>query len=311
MWDRAWVNRIALFLRRWAAHDQQADEQALFGDLPKASIHLSHDVDAVSKTPAIRLKQTAFHLLNAAKDIASGRAPSLGKALRFLVGKGSYDCFSTIAELEKQHGFTSQFNVYAGKTGWHRSLKQRLMDPSYSVDEQWLQDELRSLLSSGHRIGLHQSFDSWTNPEVMRRERKHLEAAINTPVVGCRQHWLRFSWQTTWRAQEESGLQLDGTLGFNDRPGFRNGAALSFHPWDEQAGKPLSLKAIPLLFMDSHFYDYTKMSAKERQTQMKRWVDEVLDVQGEATIIWHQRVFSPDYGWGSGYRELLSLLARC
>ena len=41
----------------------------------------------------------------------------------------------------------------------------------------------------------------------------------------------------------------------------------------------------------------------------KKKIDEILDeikfVGGEATVIWHQRVFHPDYNWGSEYHYLL------
>jgi hypothetical protein len=42
---------------------------------------------------------------------------------------------------------------------------------------------------------------------------------------------------------------------------------------------------------------------------MNRWLDEIKAVRGQATIIWHQRVVSEDYGWGQGYEELLNKLS--
>lgn len=34
MWDKAWVNRIALFLRRWAARISETSEEKIFGPMP-------------------------------------------------------------------------------------------------------------------------------------------------------------------------------------------------------------------------------------------------------------------------------------
>ncbi|PLX30230.1 MAG: hypothetical protein C0582_01600 [Alphaproteobacteria bacterium] len=64
IFDHAWVNRIILFLRRWGAIKNEADELSTFGPIPKPIIHLTHDVDAISKTLPIRIKQAAFWIYN-------------------------------------------------------------------------------------------------------------------------------------------------------------------------------------------------------------------------------------------------------
>ena len=61
--------------------------------------------------------------------------------------------------------------------------------------------------------------------------------------------------------------------------------------------------------MDSQFYDYAPMNDQERYVKMKSWIDEIRAVHGQATVIWHQRVFSSDYGWGGGYKTLLEIVA--
>jgi hypothetical protein len=35
-------------------------------------------------------------------------------------------------------------------------------------------------------------------------------------------------------------------------------------------------------------------------------LDELVATGGEASVIWHQRVFHPDYGWGESYAHLLA-----
>ena len=44
VWEHAWVNRIAIFLRIWASKLNNSKPEDLFGHLPIAKIQISHDV---------------------------------------------------------------------------------------------------------------------------------------------------------------------------------------------------------------------------------------------------------------------------
>jgi hypothetical protein len=309
LWERAWVNRIALFLRKWAAIEKNCDETQLLGPLPDTEILLTHDVDAVSKTLPIRFKQTAFHFYNAAKLIYkwnfSSGLKKAGKGLRFLFSSDDYWCFETIMEMEKQADKRSCFNFSGGSWKHNRSLKEKLFDPSYDVRSPRLKETIQKLQSEGWTIGLHPSFLAWEDSNLIKAEKRQLEKATKSKVSTCRQHWLRFSWQKTWQAQQDAGVRLDTTLGFNDRPGFRNGAALRFHPQVESSCSPMAMEVIPMVLMDSHFYDYQDMSPDERKQKIDHWLNEIKFVRGQVSIIWHQRVMSSDYGWGEGYRYVL------
>lgn len=312
IWDRAWVNRIALLLRRQAARARGADEIALFGALPEAEIVLTHDVDALDKTLAIRLKQGAFNAFNALRLLARADFPAaaarFATALRFALGPGSYRNFQYFRELESAHGWLSHFNVYGGAGGWKRSPRKILLDPAYDVKQGPLAEELRSLRAQGFTIGLHQSFDAWQDASLMRAEKQRLESSIGAPATSCRQHWLRFSWRATWKAQQDAGFTLDSTLGFNDRPGFRAGAALRFAPFDAQSLLPLRIEALPMVLMDSQVYDYAPQDAAGRRAEILRWVREVREVAGVAAFNWHVHTVSDDYGWREGYETLVEVL---
>jgi hypothetical protein len=313
LWSHAWVNRIALFLRRWGARNLQKDEVEIFGPLPEPEIIFTHDVDAVRKTTAIRCKQSAFHLINAGRSLlekkASRAKDKFAQAVRFFFSNHDYWCFDQLISLEKQYGVRSCFNIYGG-VGRHRSLKQRLFDPSYDVLEPKLTQQLQRLHQGGWTIGLHQSYDAWANAGLMREEKDRLEKALNVKITTCRQHWLRFSWEHTWQAQQEAGLELDTTLGFNDRPGFRNGAALRFHPLDLATGQAMKLQSLPLVLMDSHLYDYLDFDDEQRAREIKRWIDEIRHVHGAASVLWHPQALSSDYGWDCGFKALLEFLRR-
>ena len=310
LFDHAWVNRIFLLLRRMAARHAGQQEEALFGPLPQARIHLTHDVDAIIKTLEVRCKQTAFHLFNTARALTRLQfrraVKTFAQAIRFAVTTPAYGNFALVRRLEEEHGLRSIFHFYGGPAGRKRgSLRRMLMDPGYDVAA--LRGEMALLRAGGWRIGLHPSFDAWDDAAAMTRERQAVEAASAGPVDACRQHWLRFDWARSWRAQQAAGMALDSTLGFNNRSGFRNGAALCFHPWDGEA--PLAIRALPMLLMDSHFYDYAPMSDAERRAALARWIGEVRAVGGEVSVNWHVHTLAPDYGWEGGFRDLLKALA--
>lgn len=307
MWEFAWVNRIALFLRRWAAQLVSGDEEDLFGSLPAAEISITHDVDAVQKTLAIRLKQSAFCAFNAVKrcgrgDFAAG-AERMAQGAGFLFGGGDYRLFEQVVALEERYGLRSCFNLYGGGGGLLRSPKSLLFDPGYDIAESELRQLLTKLAGDGWQMGVHQSFGAWADFERMRAEKVRVEQALNQPVTTCRQHWLRFAWDKTWYAQKNAGFALDTTLGFNDRPGFRVGAALRFNPlWDAMGS---DFEVMPMVLMDAHLYDYLDLDGVQRERELHRWLDEIYFVRGQASVIWHTHVLADDYGWGDGFEQLL------
>ncbi|KGF67318.1 hypothetical protein LL06_23205 [Hoeflea sp. BAL378] len=312
--QRAWVNRIFLFLRRWAAHEAGLPEEALFGPLPQAQIRLTHDVDALKLTPEIRLKQTVFQMANAARAMARGDGRltriRLSDARRYAFSAGDFQTFARVRAMESAAGLRSTLHFYSGLPGLRRGSPHRiLIDPAYDIGSELMRGELRAFAEGGWTVGLHQSFGAWDDAGPMLPEKARLERALGGPVRHCRQHWLHFSWARTWAAQAAAGLECDSTLGFNDRPGFRGSHALTVRPWDMAAGRALAIDTVPMLFMDSHFYDYASGGRADPETAMRPWLQEVRAVGGEVTVNWHTHTITDVYGWGSGFESLLGLLS--
>jgi hypothetical protein len=309
LWSHAWVNRMALFLRRWAARHLACDETQLFGALPAARVVLTHDVDALAKTTSIRLKQSMFQAFNTLRALRDGDfAAAAARARQFLTvltSRESYWCFERIFALEEAAGVQSMFFFHARERGL-RSPQLQLLDPAYHSQSATLARAVALVRQHGATIGLHPSFGAWRDADALQRERMNLEALSEMPVTSVRQHWLRFSWQDTWAAQARAGLCHDFTVAFNDRPGFRLGAALTFQPFAMQANS--SFLVTPTVMMDSQFYDYAELSVSARAAALGHWLRELTDTGGEGAVIWHQQVFNRDYGWQSGYETLLDLL---
>ncbi len=310
VWERAWVNRIALFLRRWSARNCRGTEHEVHGQLPAPQILLTHDVDALDKTWAIRLKQGAFNLFNCAKALGKGdislACTKLRSSLRFLASGGrDWQQVTAVSRMEQEVGIRARFHFFADRR--RQTLRRWLIDPSYDIWSTKAREVIKEVAKAGHEVELHPSCDSWDSPGLIMTQRKNLEVASGRKVQACRQHWLRFSWARTWMAQEEAGITCDTTLMFNDRSGFRASAALSWHPWGSE-GPMERLEVTPTLFMDSHFYDYSFPSQEERRLAMKKWLDEVRAVSGQIGVLWHPHTLSQDYGWAGGFKMLMQMV---
>lgn len=312
VWERAWVNRIAMFLREWSArlHFRRADD--LFGPLPMAEVVMSHDVDAVAKTVAIRIKQGGFHLFNVARHLLKGQwreaETRLQSAFRLLLGSDDWWCFVDMQEVEERAGMRSTFHFSADPR--RKTPLRWLLDPGYDVRQQRIQALIAGLVRGGWRVGLHQSYDAWQSSDLMRQQRSLLQSVSPESILACRQHWLRFSWQRTWDAQCASGLLLDTTLMFNDRMGFRTAAALCWSPWNHVAGHRYALSAMPTVLMDSHVFDYRPMTTAQRMSAFSYWLDEIRSVGGSAAVLWHPHTVSADYGWRQGFVDLVTLMVK-
>ena len=171
----AWANRIILFLRRWASFNQNVSEEKLFGPKPKGRIYLSHDVDYISKTFALRLKRSAFIVFNILRSLfklkMSLAVKDFFKVCNFFFTSKKYWCFDTISNLEKEYEMTSVWNFYGGANS-KKTFIRLIFDPSYDVNDKDLSNQIRKLKAEGHIIGLHQAFNSWKDKIPMEIEKK-------------------------------------------------------------------------------------------------------------------------------------------
>jgi len=310
IWDYAWVNRYALFLRQWAAVENSTDADQLFGSLPKPCITLTHDVDAISKTSPIRIKFFCFKLFNIARYLfrlkPSRAFKEIKKLALYLLSQEDWNILASLAQLEASQGIKAVYHFYADYRP--KSVFRWLLDPDNFVRALSNSGIFRILIRCGHHIGLHPSIDSWNNSALIATQRANLSQVVNINIVHCRQHWLRFSWQETWLVQEKAGIAFDSTLMFNDRSGFRNGAAVRWCPWNFSANKSHQLSAIPTVLMDSHLYDYEQLSEAARQNQIIKIIRECKYVHGHAYVLWHPHTLTKDYGWIQGFDQLLAVL---
>jgi len=312
-WENAWVNHIAMFLRRWTSRTTGLSENFLLGNLPKSQLIMTHDVDALTKTLQIRIKQGALKALSLLRqrkfEPYSSRFWGVRELQEFLFGDDEWNCIGELIQLAEQRGIVSIFNFHF-RYARLRDPISWLLDPSYQSDSASAQTAINQVKASGCLIGLHPSVRSWKSPHKIREQRIGLEKEVGLRVIAVRQHWLKFSWEVTWLCQSRAGLSSDYTLMFNDRPGFRNSAAISWNPWCTLSQKAHSMTATPTILMDSHFYDYPYQDDVSRQRKMSELILKCKVAGGSAAVLWHPHSLSSDYGWKSGLEFLIDEISR-
>ena len=269
---------------------------------------LTHDVDVVrrGKLPrGIAVRDVRAVLSSAARGrwgTAATRAAAIARTATD--DRDPYWTFDQISALETKHNYRSTYYLMAGR--------RHPEDGSYDLDKPPMPPLFRGLAESGCEIGLHGSYGSYTDPDLLRTLKADLEQRVGRPVAGHRNHLLRFRVPDSWRTQEAAGFSYDATLGYHDREGFRGGHAFPFHPYDLEAERTLDLLEIPLAIMDVGLLKYRHLRGERRLEAVLSVLEQTLSVHGLATLLWHNHTFyDPEYpGSGWLYEKALEWLAR-
>jgi hypothetical protein len=271
-----------------------------WGGAPWA-IALTHDVDQLHRFP-----HGAPPALAVARSLV-GRAragvPRLADLLVDYVNTArrrktdEYDCLEEMAAWELSVGIHAAYYFLGDSTGRHGA--------DYAADAMSVITEMRTIAGMGHEIGFHAGFLAYDDMKRFHGELAKVRSA-GLPVVGGRQHYLRWQTPVTWRLWEAEGLAYDATLGYSKIAGFKCGTCLPFHPYDIENDREMSILEWPLTFMDatylSSWLDGTK--ALDRVSQACQHYGGVL------VLLWHNRNWSKLYA--PAVREhFQNLLKRC
>jgi hypothetical protein len=147
---------------------------------------------------------------------------------------------------------------------------------------------LSAVARAGHDIGLHGSFATESDTELMRSSRHSLSRLTQRPICGARQPFLPLRPGRTQQAMVKAGFDYDATWGFADRSGFRLGAADVVPAWDAMRERVMPLDLVPLIWMDRAL---AKGSGSE---EAQRWIEDGMElarackaVEGVWVGLWH------------------------
>lgn len=260
------------------------------------------DVDNVF---AFKGKPFLRNMGGAVKDLLRGNLIGVFQRFGtvFLNKKDPFDNYEMLDTLSRQRSIPLiYFFLYRNNTTFDRSI-----DPQHPV----FTALLRKLIANGIEVGIHPSYFSGEDSELLSQEIKQFSLNTGKAVNLSRQHYLRFNIKTTPRDLYKQGIQFDFTMGFAGSAGYRAGTGLPFYYYDFSNEEELKIMAVPFAVMDGAYYVYSKTKLTDAKKEISEMAGLMKELNGLFITVFHERSFSELHypGWKKLYIELQDTLS--
>lgn len=154
-------------------------------------------------------------------------------------------------------------------------------------------------------VGLKASFFALHDFDILKREKKKMESIVNYELEASRNSFSKINLPESYRNLIELEIKEDYTMGYLNQIGFRAGTCTPFLFYD------LDYEVqTPLLIHPFHCMDYAflkKHSFLDKKEELQRLIDQVRQVNGLFTPVFHNYAFGDEERW-KGFRDLFTLI---
>ncbi len=169
--------------------------------------------------------------------------------------------------------------------------------------------ELVKNISSFAQIGIHPSYYSAGNPEIIGDEVENVERYLTYKITKSRQHFLKVMLPETYRCLFCLNITDDYSLGYAGAPGFRASICTPFPFYDLKAEEPLPVMIHSPVIMDGTLNEYQHLSTGESEAIIEEFAALVKRCGGEFITIWHNHSLGETDGW-KGWKGVFEKLIR-
>jgi len=216
----------------------------------------------------------------------------------FFGKKDPFNTFDRQIAYRKKYGLWSIYFILYGRYGQ--------FDKNINIRNRTFRFLIKRL-SDYARIGIHPSYNTVEQPELLNFEISNLEKVINKDVKCSRQHFLRLVLPGTYRSLIDNDITDDYSMGYAALPGFRAGICSSFNFFDLDLEVETKLRIHPFAVMDGTLRDYMDLTPTDAIEQIQTLVDEVKKVKGTFISLWHNESLSDQKRW-EGWRRVYETL---
>lgn len=161
----------------------------------------------------------------------------------------------------------------------------------------------------GYKIGIHPSWQSGDNQELVDSEKKTLEEISGIAITNSRQHYIRMTLPETYQLLDSMGITDEYSMGFGSINGFRASISSAFAWYDLSRNMATQMKVHPWCFMDANSFYEQKYIPAQAYEELGYYHQVVKKVNGQMITIWHNNFFGTDPAF-KGWREVYELFLK-
>lgn len=247
---------------------------------------LTHDVDRPARYYFKELK--GFIKASIGDFVKTRSIKNLIKSLsRFtnndIPDSDPYNTFDWLMTVSEQKNLVSQFYFISGGNSKY--------DADYDINSQEIKSLIEKIKSRNHEIGLHPSYESYLNKDMISKEFSSLSSVVDISNyrIGGRMHYLRFKYPDTLINLEQVGIKYDSTLGYAEHIGFRCGTSHSYFPFDPLKDRMINILIYPLIVMDGTLSTYMGLDFNSIETYERvAKISKACEIYGgNFVLLWH------------------------
>jgi hypothetical protein len=185
--------------------------------------------------------------------------------------------------------------------------RQKGADKNISPSREALR-ELVQYHAAGYRVGLHPSWQSGDDEQLLKEEIGWMEDVTGQPLTRSRQHYIRFALPGTYRRLIQYGIGQDFSMGYGSINGFRASIASSFYWYDLEREERTELRLFPFCFMDANAFYEQEYTPGKAMHELMHYYHLIRKVNGLMVTIWHNSFLGSDpefAGWKEAYEIFL------
>jgi hypothetical protein len=188
------------------------------------------------------------------------------------------DPFFAFSSLQKYHML---YFIHTGKYGTY--------DKNCGFSKKAYLEFIENLNVSN--IGIHPSYASHLNQEVIREEINKLAHLSKKAVTRSRQHFIKLKIPYTYEILNQLGIKEDYSMGWPDKPGYRAGTTRSFYFYHLGKEEKTDLKLFPFCWMDAHFIYHHLNNGQDMIGLNQKFIAQHQKYGGTYTPIFHNNHF--------------------